>query len=69
MTGTPVSSGLSDIFGVLSFLQSDPFGDNYWWQRVIQRPIDQGDPAGLSHLIILTTVLWVLDLVRRFRAV
>lgn len=46
VTGTPMSSGLGDLQGLLSFLGSDPWGAKYWWNRVCQNPAQDGDAAG-----------------------
>ena len=46
VSGTPINSGLQDLFGLLSFLGSDPYGSKTWWQRVCQGPYEEGCPAG-----------------------
>ena len=42
--GTPISRGLSDIFGLLTFLMVEPFAfGDYWWKRMIETPYMNGD--------------------------
>ena len=48
VTGTPINSGLQDLYGLLSFLGSDPYGMKIWWQRVCLSPYYDGCPAGAT---------------------
>lgn len=40
VTGTPISRGAEDLYGLLAFLRADPFDDKGWWDRVLQRPYE-----------------------------
>ena len=46
VTGTPLSRGLEDLFGLLAFLHCRPYGSRFWWMRAIQRPYEAGSTAG-----------------------
>lgn len=55
VTGTPISRGLEDLFGLLSFLRVEPYGFHGWWSRLIQKPLESKEDyeAGLSRLVKL----------------
>ena len=36
---------------LLSFLRLKPFDVKEWWNRVIQRPVTQGDSEGLQYVL------------------
>jgi E3 ubiquitin-protein ligase SHPRH len=40
VTGTPISRGLEDLFGLFAFLRSEPYGHKHWWNQLIQRPLE-----------------------------
>ena len=46
VTGTPMNSGLQDLYGLISFLGVDPYQSEQWWQSAIQKPYEQKSPAG-----------------------
>ena len=48
ITGTPLSRGLEDLFGLLYFLRAAPLHDKFWWARVCQRPYEAGSKAGVA---------------------
>lgn len=41
ISGTPVSQGVEDLYGLFAFLRAAPFDNKFWWQRCIQRPIEE----------------------------
>lgn len=52
ITGTPLSRGLEDLYGLLYFLRAAPLHDRFWWNRVCQRPYEAGSRAGsLLHFL------------------
>lgn len=55
VTGTPISRGLEDLYGLFSFLKVDPYCFRGWWSRLIQHPLEskEGYKAALSRLIKL----------------
>ena len=60
VTGTPISRGLGDIFGLLTFLMVSPFehGD-FWWRRLIEIPYANGDPKARELLhSLLKGLMW-----------
>ena len=60
VTGTPISRGLGDIFGLLTFLMVSPFqhGD-FWWRRMIEIPYMSGDVSARELLHkILKGLMW-----------
>jgi E3 ubiquitin-protein ligase SHPRH len=48
VTGTPLSRGLEDLYGLLYFLHFSPLDDHVWWLRVCQEPYENKSPAGGS---------------------
>lgn len=46
ITGTPLSRGLEDLYGLFFFLRAAPLSEKFWWSRVCQRPCEAGSPAG-----------------------
>nr|XP_020472266.1 helicase-like transcription factor isoform X2 [Monopterus albus]XP_020472267.1 helicase-like transcription factor isoform X2 [Monopterus albus] len=53
LSGTPIQNSVKDLWMLLAFLRLKPFDVREWWNRVIQRPVIQGDRAGLQNLQIL----------------
>ena len=60
VTGTPISRGLSDIFGLLTFLMVEPFAfGDYWWKRMIETPYMNGDAHAEDVLYdVLRGLMW-----------
>lgn len=56
ITGTPLSRGLEDLYGLFYFLKAAPLSEKFWWNRVCQRPYEAGSPAGslLFFFLIVT---------------
>ncbi|XP_017158142.1 helicase-like transcription factor isoform X1 [Poecilia reticulata] len=50
LSGTPIQNSVKDLWMLLAFLRMKPFDVREWWNRVIQRPVIQGDRAGLQNL-------------------
>lgn len=50
LSGTPIQNSVRDLWMLVAFLGLKPFDTREWWNRVIQRPVTQGDRAGLQHL-------------------
>ncbi|XP_039992700.1 helicase-like transcription factor [Xiphias gladius] len=50
LSGTPIQNSVKDLWMLLAFLHLKPFNVREWWNRVIQRPVTQGDRAGLQNL-------------------
>lgn len=56
ISGTPVSSGLSDIGGLLLFLRAAPWDDGSTWACSVVNPCNQGLAAGgMPHHELSTT--------------
>ena len=53
MTGTPLSRGLEDLYGLFFFMHAKPWADALWWREALQRPFEQGCPAGMSLYLSL----------------
>ncbi len=56
ITGTPLSRGLEDLYGLFYFLKAAPLSERFWWNRVCQRPYEAGSPAGLFPFLQATIV-------------
>lgn len=50
VTGTPIQNRLSDVFALLHFLKEDPWADIGWFNTVILKPFEKGDPIALGRL-------------------
>ncbi|XP_067334713.1 helicase-like transcription factor isoform X1 [Channa argus] len=50
LSGTPIQNSVKDLWMLLAFLRLKPFDVREWWNRVIQRPVTQGDRGGLQNL-------------------
>lgn len=46
ITGTPLSRGLEDLYGLFYFLHAAPYSERHFWHAVLQRPYMAGCPAG-----------------------
>jgi len=46
VTGTPMNSGLPDLYGLISFLRFQPYASQQWWQTAIQEPYEQMSLGG-----------------------
>ncbi|KAL0019181.1 hypothetical protein WJX77_000293 [Trebouxia sp. C0004] len=53
ITGTPLSRGLEDLYGLFYFLKAAPLSEKFWWNRVCQRPYEAASPAGRARLLTL----------------
>lgn len=55
VTGTPINTGLEDLYGLLLFLRAEPYSERVWWQKLCQQPYEQGSLAGpLPAAVMLT---------------
>ncbi|XP_034051464.1 helicase-like transcription factor isoform X2 [Thalassophryne amazonica] len=57
LSGTPIQNHVKDLWMLLAFLRVKPFDVKEWWNRVIQRPVTQGDRTGLQTLQTLVNCI------------
>ncbi|XP_023741321.1 putative SWI/SNF-related matrix-associated actin-dependent regulator of chromatin subfamily A member 3-like 1 [Lactuca sativa] len=57
VTGTPIQNGSMDLYSLMAFLKFDPFSIKSYWDRLVQRPIAQGNAKGLSRLQALMATI------------
>nr|CAB3458767.1 unnamed protein product [Digitaria exilis] len=50
VTGTPIQNSSFDLYPLMAFLKFQPFSIKSYWQNLIQRPLENGNKAGLSRL-------------------
>ncbi|KAL9161778.1 hypothetical protein ABFS82_07G042900 [Erythranthe guttata] len=48
LTGTPLQNNLEDLYSLLCFLHVEPWCNWAWWNKLIQRPYENGDQRGLK---------------------
>ena len=46
ITGTPLSRGLEDLYGLFFFLHARPWADAYWWRDALEKPYVEAQPGG-----------------------
>ncbi|XP_021745852.1 putative SWI/SNF-related matrix-associated actin-dependent regulator of chromatin subfamily A member 3-like 1 [Chenopodium quinoa] len=57
VTGTPIQNSSYDLFSLMAFLKFEPFSNKYYWNRVVQQPLLQGDKKGLERLQVLMATI------------
>ncbi|XP_057742952.1 putative SWI/SNF-related matrix-associated actin-dependent regulator of chromatin subfamily A member 3-like 1 isoform X3 [Arachis stenosperma] len=57
VTGTPIHNGSLDLFSLVAFLHFEPFSEYGYWRSLVQRPLSQGLPSGLSRLQVLMAAI------------
>lgn len=53
VTGTPISRGLEDLYGLMCFLKVEPYAHKFWWNRLIQMPLEEADGNSLALVRLL----------------
>lgn len=53
VTGTPVGKSLNDLYGLLLFLQLDPYRVEAWWRLAVYTPYCLGDRGPMLEVITI----------------
>ena len=53
VTGTPVGKSLNDLYGLLLFLQLDPYKVEAWWRLAVYTPYCLGDRGPMLEVITI----------------
>ena len=58
-TGTPITSGVSDLHGLLVFLDHDPLASPRHFQALVEAPFEAGQEQGIYRMrSLLSKVMW-----------
>ena len=52
VTGTPIEKSLDDLYGLLLFLQCDPYSVRHWFRRCLYEPYLRGRKVIMAESII-----------------
>ncbi|XP_050307635.1 E3 ubiquitin-protein ligase SHPRH isoform X2 [Anthonomus grandis grandis] len=56
VTGTPMAKGVADLFGLIDYLQMEPYKDPETWRYILYDPYLKGKPEAMYDF--LSRVLW-----------
>jgi len=58
LTGTPIQKGLDDLYGLIQFLDIQPYTDKFWWTKAIVEKYLAGDVKTRNHFhLILESIM------------
>ncbi|KAM3718745.1 E3 ubiquitin-protein ligase SHPRH [Dirofilaria immitis] len=56
VTGTPITSSLQDLYGLVRFLRIQPFWNECWWRNALMKPYQIGNEKPIIDLF--SKIMW-----------
>ncbi|PRP84926.1 e3 ubiquitin-protein ligase SHPRH-like isoform 2 [Planoprotostelium fungivorum] len=59
VSGTPIQKGVENLHGLIHFLHLSPLSERFWWNKVIQQPLERKSRKARDLLMVLCrSIMW-----------